>query len=363
MSDVVLTGVSADSELMYFTQDGEPDRASYSFYRGDRSRFHPTDRSMASRQVLRYLFDGMMPAAPVVAADTPIVAFGSCFAGHITGYLDGIGYHVLNRRHRAAYVASMGDGIVNTFAIRQQFEWAWEAKRPAFDVWHDAEARSLGDDESVRLDTKDMFDRAEVFIITLGLSEVWYDAPTGEVFWRAIPARLFDPGRHGFRVATYDENLANLRAIRRLVRTHRPEATLVFTLSPIPLKATFRPVSCLAANAVSKASLRAAVDGLIGAEPADTRVFYFPSYEVALNAFERPMMEDRRHVHKHVLDFNMAAFERYYCDTAMTDADLLSRFRTARALDHQVVVNGHWAVPRANLLFHEPPSAPLSSAR
>jgi hypothetical protein len=341
---------------MFFDQDGESDKASYSFYRGGRSGFHPTDRSISSTRVLRYFFDGLTPTEPCVGAATPIVAFGSCFAGHISNYLHDIGYNVANTRHRAAYVASMGDGIVNTFALRQQFEWAWEARQPAVELWHGYDARALGYDEDVRLDTKDLFDGAQTFIITLGLSEVWYDKPTGEVFWRAVPADRFDPERHQFRVASYEENLSNLRAICRLIRTHRPDACIIFTLSPIPLKATFRDMPCVSANAVSKAILRAALDELLRGAAEEERLFYFPSYEVALNAFSHPFMEDRRHVHKHVLDFNMAAFERFYCRTGMTDETLLQRFRAAQALDHEVVQHGHWAVPRANLLFHQPPS-------
>jgi hypothetical protein len=356
MSDVILTGISADSELMFFDQDGESDKASYSFFRTGRARFHPTDRSMSSPRALRYLFEGITPAEPLLDANTSIVAFGSCFASHIANYLHAIGYNVANKRHRAAYVASMGEGVVNTFAIRQQFEWAWEAREPAVQLWHGYDARALGYDDAVRLDTKDMFDRAEAFIITLGLSEVWYDEPTGEVFWKAVPKEYFDPSRHKFRIASYAENLENLRAIRRLIRTYRPDAPMIFTLSPIPLKATFRATPCISANAVSKAILRAALDEFLRGESADTRLYYFPSFEVVLNAFEHPFMEDRRHPHKHVLDFNMAAFERFYCRTGMTDAQLLDRFRAAQGFDAEVVRAGHWAVPRTNLLFHKPPS-------
>ena len=44
------------------------------------------------------------------------------------------------------------------------------------------------------------------------------------------------------------------------MRKHVPHASVVLTLSPVPLAATFRGVSCVTANAASKATLRAAVD-------------------------------------------------------------------------------------------------------
>jgi hypothetical protein len=356
MSDTIITAICPDSELMFFTQDGKPDKASYTFYRGDRANFHPTDASFSTGRVLHdYLFVGLVPAVPLLEACTPIVAFGSCFAGHIANYLHALGYNVTTKKPRVSYLASMGDGIVNTYAIRQQFEWAWEGIQPAVDLWHDYEDHKLGYSEDVRIDTRQMFDEADAFIITLGLSEVWYDQPTGEVFWRAVPKSRFNPSRHKFRIATVGENVSNLREIYRLIRRHRPDALIILTVSPIPLKATFRPISCLTANSVSKANLRAAVDEFLCDKQEDHNIFYFPSYEVALQAFEHPFMEDRRHIHKHVLDFNMAAFERYFCKTGLTDEDLLRRFRDAQAMDREVLQNGHWAVPRANLLFHEPP--------
>ena len=91
--------------------------------------------------------------------------------------------------------------MVNTYAIRQQFEWAWEGKVPEVSLWHGYDGQEFGYDEAIRLETKRIFDAAEVFIVTLGLSEVWYDEPTGHVFWRAVPKENFDPSRHKFRVA------------------------------------------------------------------------------------------------------------------------------------------------------------------
>ena len=96
--------------------------------------------------------------------------------------------------------------------------------------------------------TKKLFDETDVYILTLGLSEVWHDEQTGGVFWRTIPKDAFDPARHKFRVSTVDENRDNLAAIQALIRKHRPDAKIVLTLSPIPLAATFRNVSCVSAN-------------------------------------------------------------------------------------------------------------------
>jgi hypothetical protein len=149
-----------------------------------------------------------------------------------------------------------------------------------------------------------------VFILTLGLSEVWYDKTTGDVFWRAIPSDSFDAGRHGFRVSTVAENLDNLRTIVALVRKHRPGARVVLTLSPVPLVATFRPVSCVSANSVSKSVLRVAIDELM--REGVPGLYYFPSYEIVTSYFRDPYALDNRHVRPEVVATIMAAFARHY---------------------------------------------------
>ena len=121
--------------------------------------------------------------------------------------------------------------MVNTFVIRQQFEWAFENRIPELDLWPSYDARAFGYDEQIRLSTRALFDKADVFIITLGLSEIWYDEVTGGVFWRAVPTDKYDPARHKFRVSSVAENIDNITVIYRLIRQYRPSAKVIFTLS------------------------------------------------------------------------------------------------------------------------------------
>lgn len=330
--------------MVKYEQDGQMKRTSPSFYRGETVNYHPNDESLKQPNVVdTYLVKGWMPSEGFVTKDTPVVAFGSCFAGNISKYLHKRGYNILTRKDNKSYVTSMGDGIVHTFAIRQQFEWAWLNKTPSLDLWHGYKAEEFGYSEEARQDTLKLFNEAEMFIITLGLSEIWYDEPTGEVFWRAVPADRIDPTRHKFRVSTQAETLANLRAILELIRTHRGNVPVLFSVSPIPLTATFRPVACVTANAVSKAILRCAVDELVR-EANDPNLHYFPSYEVVTTAFNHQWTNDRKHVYPHVLDFNMKIFEHYYCTPALPYEELTKSWRKAVRLDKTIGVFGHAAV-------------------
>ncbi len=335
-----MTITPASDELIIFHEAGRKEHASYSFYRGENTNFHPNDKSLSVPGFVGTVVKGLVPDKPLITKQTKIVAFGSCFAEHISGYLHKAGYNIATKQDDIAYISRLGDGIVNTSSVLQQFEWAWEGKQPQTELWHGYDGRAFGYDDRVRLATKNVLDGTDVFIITLGLSEVWCDKITGEVFWRAIPQDKYDPARHGFRVMTQAENVQNINAIVRLIEKHRPGAKVIFSLSPIPLTATFRPMSCIVANGASKANLRSALD--------ETGVCYFPSYEMVTTLFNHQWMEERRHVHRHVLDFIMCVFERYFCG-GKSDLDVETAFRNARANDRKVGSGGHWSVGRSNL--------------
>ncbi|TXN26880.1 GSCFA domain-containing protein [Methylobacterium sp. WL19] len=326
--------------MLELVSDGVARKISASY--SNRPSLYPDNNSLEKDYVVdRYLTKGFMPAVPFVARDTPIVAFGSCFAINISNYLDARGYNVLTKKDNKAYVTKMGDGIVHTSAIRQQFEWAWENVFPTEAMWEGYNHEEFGYSEEARLATKALFDAAEVFIITLGLSEIWYDEPTGEVFWRAPPKAKLDPARHKFRVASFAETKMNICNIRALIAKYNPNAKVVITVSPIPLAASFRPISCLSANAASKSIIRAAVDEFYReTKDGDENLYYFPSYDIVLYAFDNQFIPDRRHINGPVLDFNMKIFERYFCTPGIDDAELLASFRAAQAKDKDVAKNG-----------------------
>lgn len=286
------------------------------WFRGEHTHFNPTRaRMLAPDAVEKWGLKGWLPDGPQIAHDTQITAFGSCFAANISNWLSRRHFRVLTRDEEArrAYVVAFGEGMVNSFVIRQQFEWAWENKVFDQPLWHGYDAKSYGYDPEIQAETRRIFDETDVFILTFGLSEVWYDEPTGNVFWRTIPKDAYDPERHKFRVSSVEENEANIRAIYDLIRKHRPDARIIITLSPIPLIATFRNNSCLTSNSVSKAVLRVAIDNVMRDLGPEGHLFYWPSYELVTDVFSLPYKPDRRHPRNEVLDFIMTQFEHVWC--------------------------------------------------
>jgi len=282
----------------------------------------------------KFVLKGWAPSEQNISAKTQVTAFGSCFAANISNWLSKRSYNVLNKADDAgkSYVVECGEGMVNSFVILQQFEWAWEGKVFDQDLWHGYDTEAYGYDPEVQAQTKKMFDETDVFVLTFGLSEIWYDEPTGNVFWRTIPKDAYDPERHKFRVSSVEENKANMKRIYELIRKHRPDAKVIFTLSPIPLQATFRDNSCMTSNAVSKSILRVAIDETYRELKDEGVLHYWPSYELVTDAFQQPMKQDRRHVKEEVLDYIMMLFEQTWCvDSDLTDVDMLSGFVIAGA--------------------------------
>lgn len=299
--------------LIEYEMAGSVRSLSSTWFRGENCNFHPFRASFSEPDALmKYVGMGWLPDQPFLTRADQITTFGSCFASHVTKFLAEHGYNVGAPEAVAPYVIRFGESMVNTAAIAQQFRWAYGETNFDEPLWHDMTGTAIEYTESMRQATRAVFDGSNAFIITLGLSEVWQNKITGEVFWRAIPEHQFDPRVHGFTILDTTENKANLATAYRIIRQHRPRAAVIFTLSPVPLAATFRPISCVTANSVSKAILRVAVDEFMRAHPDDDRLFYFPSHEVVKDVIDAPFDEDLRHVRPDVVAQIMDLFARTY---------------------------------------------------
>lgn len=93
-----------------------------------------------------------------------------------------------------------------------------------------------------------------------------------------MPKSIYDANIHKCRISTVEENVDNLVRIVELVNGARPGLPIIVTLSPVPLRATFEPMSCFAADCISKSTLRVAIDGLMRRKFPN--VAYWPSFEI-----------------------------------------------------------------------------------
>ncbi len=330
-------------ETVAFEPEGQVKKSmDSSFFRGETVNFNPYRRDFAMPDFLaKFVLKGWLPAQNLIDKNTQITAFGSCFAQNISKHLSGVGFKLTKDSAPSIHVSYMGEGLVNVHAICQQFEWALEDKKIPEGLWHGWTAEEYGVSEDIRIATQKAFLSTDFFIVTLGLSEIWYDEPTGEVFWRAVPVGRYDATRHRFRVCSHAETKDRIEKIYALIRGHIPDAKVLFTLSPIPLAATFRDVSCLSANSVSKAILRVALDEFLRehSEDMNTRLFYFPSYEIVNELFHAKYMEDGRHPSGDIIGLIMKVFQAAYCDTDLRLEEVEQTYQAARVKNMRDALN------------------------
>jgi hypothetical protein len=318
ISDILATESWSQKQQRMLASGGVPTKSGndnntvmgWDWFRGDYLNYFPTAANLAEPAALYdYFLDGLVPEQPFITKEQNVLAFGSCFAEYIRLYLQEHGYaaYTAHRGTRVVPVIHYGEGLNNTFTLLQQFEWVWGNKQISEGLWIDKDKKYIIPTEEGRLATKEIFDRTDVFILTLGLSEIWYDKVTGEVFWRGITKDMYDPKRHGFRVSTVEENTQNLYKIYDFIKRNRPDAKIIVTLSPVPLYATFRDIPCTAASTVSKAILRVAADNLYTKFPD---VYYWPSYEI-VNLLGR-YDADNRHVSEETRTVILNAFHKYF---------------------------------------------------
>jgi GSCFA family len=238
---------------------------------------YPVDQDLFERdlaQLIReWVLPGHCPPAPFLTADDEVITLGSCFARNLRRMLDKAGVSASR-----FYIPS---GLNNTFALLDLISWCVTGEETArgfrYDRMEDGAIRDWTPVDEREVYRQALAD-AGAFVFTLGLAEVWEDRETGGVFWRGIPESVFDADRHVSRLSTVGENDENMARLVELIRIVNPTAPIVVTLSPVPLKATFRPISCITADCASKATLRVAIDQLMnrGLEG----VYYWPAFEV-----------------------------------------------------------------------------------
>jgi hypothetical protein len=266
--------------------------------------------------------------------DDSFFCIGSCFARNIEEHLIYRSRHVLSKRIFAprAEAPARPNGFVNKFTTMSMVnEVKWALDPPTIDArlfeetpngWVDLQlgpgipavslARAI---ERRRYLVHDYFARirnASVVVITLGMSEVWWDSVAG-VYLNAAPSLASvrrDRDRYSVEIADTQENVEHLERLRNLLRGMNPDMKLVVTVSPVPLGQTFSGRDVAVANMLSKSTLRAAAEQFA---IRHNDVDYFPSYDiVALAPRALAYGQDCLHVSDKVVGAIMSMFLRDY---------------------------------------------------
>ena len=226
-----------------------------------------------SEVIREHALVGHVPSEPILGTGDSVVAIGSCFAGELRKYL-----RLAGLESKRIWVP---EGLNNTYALLDFLTWAVTGKTTGTGFRYDRDRNGkirewLPDEPKSRYSER--LREAGALVFTIGVAEVWQDKETGGVFWHGVPRQVYEANRHVHRLTTVDENAANIRKIVDFVRSVNRTAPIVLTLSPVPLKGTFRGISSLSADCVSKSVLRVAIDQVMS--DARPGVYYWPSFEI-----------------------------------------------------------------------------------
>jgi len=231
-------------------------------------------RTIGFKEAIRDLVLTKHPTKTVsLYRDDLVLTYGSCFAANLRLGLKKRGFEAEN--------IDIPEGLNNSFALASYFRWATtghDIGRGAYDrsKLGDVDKWGAGEDHHQHLQA---LMRSKLLVITFGLSEIWYERDTEEVFWRGVPTNIYEEEQHAFRVSTVEDNKKNIREMLSVLRSAIGDKPIFLTLSPIPLKATFTGSNCIVADARSKATLRSAIGEILD-EIADSNTIYWPSFEM-----------------------------------------------------------------------------------
>ena len=260
-------------------------------------------------------------------AGEPILTIGSCFARNIETRLASAGFEVpaltlsLPEEERSS---DTDNDLLNKYtphSILNELRWALQPKmvfpqaallQVGQNAWHDPHiAANVAPATLERvLERRAMVTalfaearRCRVIVITLGLTEAWFDTNTSLYLNGPPPLRAIarEPDRFRFEMLSPADVLEALENIHTLLQAGgRSDFRIVLTVSPVPMKVTFSGKDAITANTYSKSALRAAAEAFV---LAHENVDYFPSYEIVTQTPRAAAyIQDNRHVTTSLID-------------------------------------------------------------
>jgi hypothetical protein len=303
------------------------------------------DQAVAGRGAAE--IDPHLPTSLRIDREMRVVSAGSCFAQHISKALVKRGYNYLVTESAPGYLttaqaSAYGYGIFTArygniytpLQLLQLVQRAYGAFEPQDQFWVNADGRcfdllrprimpngfaslaeATADLRQHLSAVRHMFENADIFIFTLGLTEGWVSKLDGAAY-PTCPgcgnAGEYDPAKYVFHNFSTSETCGHLSETIRLIRQANPAIEIILTVSPVPLIATMEARHVLQANTYSKSVLRVTAEEMVRNFGG---VHYFGSYEIITATRNTHVYfgDDGRTISEHAVADAMAIFFRHFC--------------------------------------------------
>ncbi len=288
--------------------------------------------------------------------ESKVATAGSCFAQHISRTLSkhGFNYYVAEtaehialqeaiRRNFGIFSARFGN-LYSARQLVQLFDRAYGHFLPSEQAWARPDGRfvdpfrpqiepdgfdsidALQQSRAIHfLAVREMFEHLDIFVFTLGLTEAWLSRADGAVFPLApgVVAGEMDFERYEFVNFNLSDVVADLQLFIGKLKAVNTSSKIIFTVSPVPLIATYEKQHVLVATTYSKSVLRAAAGEIT---KTNLHCDYFPSYEIITGNYNKGKYfeDDLRSIRPEGVDHVMKLFLSGYANHATAEQEISS---------------------------------------
>jgi hypothetical protein len=286
--------------------------------------------------------------------ESKVATAGSCFAQHISRTLSkhGFNYYVTEtadhiasqegtKRNFGIFSARFGN-LYSARQLVQLFDRAYGQFLPSEQAWTRPDGKFVdpfrpqiepdGFDSVDALQqsraahfaaVREMFENFDIFVFTLGLTEAWLSRADGAVFPLApgVVAGEMDFERYEFVNFNVSDVVADLQLFIDKLKAVNPNAKIIFTVSPVPLIATYENQHVLVATTYSKSVLRAAAGEIT---KANLHCDYFPSFEIITGNYNKGKYfeDDLRSIKPEGVDHVMRLFLSGYANHTLAHKEV-----------------------------------------
>ena len=333
-----------------------------------------------------YAIDNIYKKKFDIKPDTQIATAGSCFAQHISRHLKRNGFQVIDEEkaplglpdelHQKYGFSMYSARYGNIYTVKQLLQLAQEVageRKPKNYVWkkngkyfdalrpavepegHKKEQEVIEHRNFHIQKVKDVFTKMDLFIFTLGLTEMWVHKESGTVYPTA-PGTIcgeFDEDIYEFKNAEFQEIIRDFNEFQRIVRKIRSnnEFKILLTVSPVPLTASASGKHVLVSTVHSKSILRA-VAGQLSTNQA--QIDYFPSFEIVNNPrlHSTSFKENLRSVRDETVQTVMKHFSREHksINLNLCEKDILNTEAQCEEMLLETFVSNNEDLNKKNLL-------------
>ena len=228
-----------------------------------------------------------------------MIVVGSFFADEFTSFL---------KKYARCNTLQIyfSEGILNTYSLLQviKFFLGISLEEPFANAFTAHYSK-----QSIEALKQKLF-HATDFIFTLSLSEAWYDKDRSSFLFQSISKEDYNDSRHKFKLISSELNHEYLSELIDIIKQVNPNANIFFSLTPVPMNATFSGESPIHRTMVSNSLL---ITGLLKLRNIYTNIYYLPLVDYINATTLMPFSLDLRHIDKAFISACIAlTFDGYF---------------------------------------------------